>query len=110
MYNHNNQTSQISSLMRWQSVLRLTAISSMALLSACVSTTPYLDATFGEATREALRQQIINPQAGNKTDPVAGIDGRAARDAMDNYHKSFATPGKSRDLGIGDGAASGGGQ
>lgn len=110
MYNHNNQTSQILSLMRWQSVLRLAAISSIALLSACVSTTPNLDATFGEATRQTLRQQIINPQASNDTDPVVGIDGRAARDAMDNYHKSFATPEKSKDLSIGEGAASGGGR
>ena len=110
MYIHNNQTSQILSLTRWQSVLRLAAISSIALLSACVSTTPNLDATFGEATRQTLRQQIINPQASNDTDPVAGIDGRAARDAMDNYHKSFATPEKSKDLSIGGGIASGGGQ
>ena len=110
MYNHNNQTSQILSLTRWQSVLRLSAISSIALLSACVSTTPNLDATFGEATRETFRQQIINPQAGNNTDPVAGVDGRAAFDAMDNYHKSFATPEKSRDLGVGDGVVNGGGQ
>ena len=110
MYNHNNQTSQILSLTRWQPILRLSAISSIALLSACVSTTPNLDATFGEATRATLRQQIINPQASNDTDPVAGIDGRAARDAMDNYHKSFATPEKSKDLSIGGGIASGGGQ
>ena len=110
MYNHNNQTSQILSLMRWQSVLRLSAIGSIAILTACVSTTPNFDATFGDATREALRQQIINPQAGNNIDPVAGIDGRAARDAMDNYHESFATPEKSKALSIGEGAASGGGR
>ena len=110
MYNHNNQTSRIQGLTLWQSVLKLCAISSVALLTACVSTTPNLDAKFGEATRETFRQQIINPQAGNNNDPVTGVDGRAARDAMDNYHKSFASPEKSKDLSIGEGAASGGGQ
>lgn len=108
MYNHNNQTSRILGLTLWQSVLKVCAIGSVALLSACVSTTPNLDTTFGEATRQTLRQQIINPQAGNDNNPVAGVDGRAARDAVDNYYKSFANPERSRDLSIGEGAANGG--
>ena len=66
------------------------AIASM--LNACVEPAPRYEAEFGNATRATLKAQIINPDAGNNTDPVAGLDGRAARDAINSYQKSFAQP------------------
>lgn len=61
-------------------------------LSACQSTMPRYEAEFGDSIRSSLNAQVINPEASNNSDPVAGIDGRAARDAINNYQKSFAMP------------------
>ena len=63
-----------------------------AVLTACAEPAPRYEAEFGNATRATLKAQIINPNAGNNPDPVAGLDGQAARDAINNYQKSFAEP------------------
>ena len=49
------------------------------------------DDKFGEAVRTARAQQTLNPEASLNTDPVAGVDGQAAKSAYDNYEKSFRT-------------------
>ncbi len=64
----------------------------VAVLVGCASTSPQLDAKFGDAVNQAKAQQIINPDASRNTDPVAGIDGQAANAAMKNYHKVYETP------------------
>ena len=69
-----------------------TALILTSVLTACAVPAPRYDAEFGNATRAPLKAQIINPNAGNNPDPVAGLDGRAARDAIDNYQKLFAEP------------------
>jgi hypothetical protein len=61
-------------------------------LAGCATSTPNFDAHFGEAVMAARAQQTINPRASLNTDPVSGIDGRAARDAMGQYRESFRTP------------------
>lgn len=68
------------------------AIVAASALAGCASTTPNYDARFGEAVLQARAQQTINPDASKNPDPVAGLDGRAARNAMTNYQKSFAAP------------------
>ena len=76
----------------------------VGILSGCAETTPRYEAEFGNATRSTLNAQIINPDAGKNADPVTGLDGRAARDAVDNYQKSFAEPDKTQgvfNIGIG---------
>lgn len=72
--------------------LKLLAAGAACLLSACVSTTPQWDANFGNTVRTAFAQQIINPDASQNPDPVSGMDGRAARETMDRYQKSFKEP------------------
>lgn len=62
------------------------------LLTACVATTPEWDKHFGESVRTAIAQQTIHPDAGKNTDPVAGIDGKAANDAMGRYQATFKEP------------------
>lgn len=68
------------------------------LLGACASApmqsgaTPEVDARFGDAVRQARARQTIDPEAGKNTDPVAGIDGEAARATMTEYYKSFKEP------------------
>jgi hypothetical protein len=72
------------------------------------STTPYYDARFGEAVRQARALQTLNPEAGRHADPVLGIDGPAAASALENYRESFRAPDRTfevLDLG-GSGAGS----
>ena len=79
--------------------LQITSVITLAgLLTACAETAPRYEAEFGNATRATFNAQIINPDAGNNPDPVAGLDGRAARDAINNYQKSFAEPDKTQDV------------
>lgn len=61
-------------------------------IAGCASTTPNLDARFGQAVLAARAQQTINPAASLNSDPVSGLDGRAGKEAMGRYHDSFKTP------------------
>ena len=62
------------------------------LLQACTNTTPYLSSRFGYAVNAAKSQQTINPAASNNTDPVAGIGGVEAKEAVGRYYDSFKAP------------------
>lgn len=62
----------------------------------CISTTPQWDSQFGAATRANLAAQTIDPTAGASRNSAVGLDGRAARAAIDNYERSFAQPGASQ--------------
>lgn len=71
---------------------KLTCCAALALLAGCAtSTTPDYDARFGDAVRQARSAMTLNPGPPS-TDPVAGIDGQAAREAMLRYQDSFKTP------------------
>jgi len=61
-------------------------------VSACQSTMPRYEREFGESVRNTLQAQIIHPEAENNADPVKGLDGRAARDSINSYQKSFSKP------------------
>lgn len=73
-------------------IIRTIATAAVATLAGCAGTTPTLDARFGEAVRLARAQQTLNPDAARNPDPVAGLDGRAARSAMERYQDSFKAP------------------
>lgn len=87
MRTFNNDAATVQRLL-----LKLLAVSAAGLLSACAPTTPEWDANFGNSVRTAFAQQIINPDASQNTDQVTGMDGRAARETMDRYQKSFKEP------------------
>lgn len=63
----------------------------VATLAGC-SSTPYFDRHFGTATRTNLAAQVIDPEAGAKRQTATGIDGAAARSAIERYQRSFAQP------------------
>jgi uncharacterized lipoprotein len=63
----------------------------LALLAGC-STTPHYDQRFGDAVRQARAAMTINPGARANPDPVAGMDGQAAGQAVERYHDSFKAP------------------
>jgi hypothetical protein len=62
------------------------------LLSACESVTPAWDQRFGDAVRDALARQVIDPEAGLRPDPVSGIDGKASRESMLLYQGTWRQP------------------
>ena len=78
--------------LRYSSVATSVAVSLVFCLSSCAPTTPKWDSHFGEALRLTFAQQILNPEAGLNPNPVAGMDGKAARDAIGRYQNSFKEP------------------
>lgn len=76
----------------------LSAALCAALITACASTTPVLDANFGNAVRQARAAQTINPNASANRDPVLGIDGRAGAAAQGRYQESFKSPPKTFEI------------
>ena len=60
--------------------------------SGCVSTTPNLDHDFGKSVSLLKAQQILNPEASRNTDPVQGMNGKAAKSGYDEYQKSYQAP------------------
>lgn len=78
----------------------LFALVPLALAGCAETPTPHYDQHFGEAVRSAIAQQTVNPDASRNTDPVAGLDAKAADHTLNNYDKSFASPEKGKELGI----------
>ena len=64
----------------------------LLLGTGCSHVTPNYDARFGDAVRDAKRKMTINPDAGKDGNPVVGMDGRAARESMVQYQKSYKAP------------------
>lgn len=85
----------------------LTLAVSVSAMAGCVSSTPDLDSKFGDAVILSRAQQTVNPAASQNTDPVAGIDGKAAAGARDRYNKSYEHPPASGNvfmIGVGGGS------
>jgi hypothetical protein len=70
----------------------LAALSLLAVLTGCASTTPEYDKRFGDAVRQSRLQMTINPDAGRTADAALGMDGPSAREALVRYQGSFKTP------------------
>lgn len=77
---------------RYFSLKSISVVGAFFLISACAPVTPQWDARFGDSVRMAIAQQTLNPDASRNTDPVLGIDGRAASESMNRYHESFKKP------------------
>jgi hypothetical protein len=81
----------------------------LSVLAGCASNTPILDQHFGDAVNAAKAQQTLNPEASQNKDPVAGIDGVAAKATIDRYQKSFEQPPATTNIfniGVGTGGSS----
>jgi hypothetical protein len=73
--------------------MRNISIALLAVLGGCaVPVTPQYDARFGDAVRQARQSMIVNPNAGSSGDSVAGMDGKAAAEAVGRYEDSFKAP------------------
>lgn len=68
-------------------------IAAAAVLAGCASTpTPHYDRKFGDAVRNARHAMTLNPNAARESAAPAGMDGAAAREAVDRYHDTFKAP------------------
>lgn len=77
-----------------KTIIHCVAIALVTSLGAGCGTTPQVDSRFGEASLVLKAQQTRDPAASmrNENRPVDGMDGRAASNAIDRYHQSFALP------------------
>lgn len=81
-----------------RTTLGLGAVVALAL-TGCASSTPVLDASFGQAVRDARAAQTLNPKASaENTQPALGIDGKAASEAQKRYVDSFKAPPKTFEI------------
>ncbi len=87
----------------------LPAFAALGVLSAC-STTPAADDNFGRSFTTLKAQQTLNSDASRNNDPVRGLDGKAAKGALDNYRDSFRTPPSEANQVIQIGVGQGGGR
>jgi len=71
----------------------LAALFGVTVLSGCaVDPAPVVSEEMGQAVRAAQATQTLNPEASKNSDPVSGIDGVAAKNAVSTYQKSFQAP------------------
>ena len=83
---------------RYSLLLTTIALGLAAQLTGCANTTPALDAKFGDAVRAAREAQTLNPAASANKDPVLGLDGKAAVNALERYQDSFKSPPKTFEI------------
>jgi hypothetical protein len=76
-----------------QQILRAAALLLAAAgLAGCASSTPNMDAHFGESVTDLSKMQILNPGAERNAAIPSGMDGKAANSAYEQYQKSFKAP------------------
>jgi hypothetical protein len=76
-----------------QTTLRIAlCIGACAALGGCLTSTPNWDRNFGYSVTQIREMQILNPDASDNTNPVAGVDGRTAESIQNTYNKAFTAP------------------
>jgi hypothetical protein len=60
-----------------------------ALPGACTTGMSRLDADYGKSYKQALVNQVLDPDASMHLEPVYGMNGIAAGIVMDKYYKGF---------------------
>lgn len=63
-----------------------------ATLAGCAPVAPRFERSFGDSVRASVASQIADPAAVRNANPVAGLDGAAAKGALTQYEKSFSAP------------------
>ena len=67
------------------------AIVGMGLLLGACTQAP-LSPNWGVAYQEMRASQVLNPDAGERLDPVEGQDGKVSATAMEAYRQDFEKP------------------
>jgi len=67
----------------------LVLVAGVTALAGCVTEPqPVLHDDFGNAVRADMAAQVIDPRAGTAEMPAAGLDGRSAEKAVEDYRKA----------------------
>ncbi|MEW6327515.1 MAG: hypothetical protein AB1487_07980 [Thermodesulfobacteriota bacterium] len=74
---------------RYLFLIGLAIIFSTLATVGCATAPGRLEADYGTSFNFSKFNQILDPEAGEKLPPASGLDGEAARAAMEKYHKSF---------------------
>jgi hypothetical protein len=69
--------------------LAVLAAVGMVTLTGCVSRGAYIESVLGESLAQTKASQTLNPEASLNTDPVTGLDGQSATNAINSYEQSF---------------------
>jgi len=82
-------------------------------LVGCAPTSPRFDQEFSQSSRILRAQQVRNPNAPveNQAKAPDGMDGRAARETVERYQRTFIDPPRVTNvfsIGVGGAAESGG--
>ncbi len=57
-------------------------------LFACAGPTR-IEKNFGKSVKQARASQTLDPEAGKNLEPVTGLDGKAAKGAIEKYRMTF---------------------
>jgi outer membrane biogenesis lipoprotein LolB len=68
-----------------------TILLALLVLAGCTSPTPHLDQNWGRSFEAAKYSQTLNPDAGQATTPVTGMEGERAARADQQYSETFET-------------------
>jgi hypothetical protein len=74
--------------------------------AGCAPVAPVVDSSFGKSLNALKAYQIMYPDA-SATTAIPTLDGRAAKESMDRYYKSFTTPAPAQNvftIGVGSGS------
>ena len=63
-------------------------IAALSIYSGCANKETKLERNWGTSFESAKQSQILNPEAEKNIDPVAGLDGQAAKITIDKYRTS----------------------
>ena len=74
-------------------------IAAFSICSGCAGATPVLDRFWGDSLEAAKSNQIINPEAEENLEPVAGLDGQVAAElVLPIYRRLFLEQVKERPI------------
>lgn len=61
----------------------------ISLMAGCACNTSRLEMDFGTSFGLAKFNQTLNPESGENSEPVCGLDGQAAMETIEKYRDGF---------------------
>ena len=77
--------------MRRATLCVLSTTLALFLISSCAQPSR-VDKNYGKSVKQALVNQILDPEAERNLEPVTGLDGKAGQASIGKYRKTFEQP------------------